>query len=69
MATLTQNGLEFDRLEACLTKLQDIAKGKFVDLVPVGEELDVDDSSILGRVLGIVAELDALNEEYVQIVL
>ena len=63
MATLTQNGLEFDRLEACLTKLQDIAKGKFTDLVPVGEELDVDDSSILGRVLGIVAELDALNEE------
>lgn len=63
MAKLTQNGLEYQKLEAVLRDLQDLAKIKFQDLLQVGEELDVDESSVLGRILGIVAEPDALNEE------
>lgn len=63
MAKLNVNGVEIQKLEGILLELQSIAKRKFVDLVEPTDELDVSESSILGRILGIVAEPEASNEE------
>lgn len=65
MAKLTENGLEYQKLAAVLRDLQEIARVKFRDLLEEGEELSVDESSVLGRILGIMAEPDALNEELI----
>ncbi|AHY26757.1 putative baseplate component [Acinetobacter phage vB_AbaM_Acibel004] len=63
MAILNDSGIEIQKLEGILQELQSIAKKKFADLVDPKDELDVSDSSLLGRILGIVAEPEASNEE------
>lgn len=63
MAIYTENGVEIQKIEGILKNLQTIAKKRFADLLGEGEVLSVDESSVLGRILGIVAEPDALNEE------
>lgn len=63
MAVLTDNGIEIQKLGGILQDLQKIAKKKFADLVSPQDELDVSDSSVLGRILGIIAEPEAYNEE------
>ena len=63
MAILNDSGVEIQKLEGILQELQSIAKKKFADLVDPKDELDVSDSSLLGRILGIVAEPEASNEE------
>lgn len=63
MAILNENGIEIQKLEGILQELQSIARRKFANVVESDDELDVSESSVLGRVLGIVAEPEALNEE------
>lgn len=63
MARLTDNGLEWDKFGTSYSKLQDIAKTRFASLLEQGEELSVDESSILGRILGIIADIDSSQEE------
>lgn len=63
MAILNDSGIEIQKLGGILQELQSIARGKFANLVDPADELDVSDSSILGRILGTVAEPEALNEE------
>lgn len=65
MAIYGKNGVEIQKIEGILKNLQEIAKRRFAPLLEQGEVLSVDESSILGRILGIVAEPDALNEELI----
>lgn len=65
MARLTDNGLEWDKFGASYSKLQEIAKTKFASLLSDGETLSTDESSILGRILGIVADIDSSQEELI----
>lgn len=65
MARLTDNGLEWDKFGTSYSKLQDIAKERFSSLLEAGDELSTDESSILGRVLGIVADIDSSQEELI----
>lgn len=63
MARLTESGLEWDKFGTSYSKLQEIAKARFASLLEQGEELSVDESSILGRILGIIADIDSSQEE------
>ncbi|UJE34677.1 baseplate wedge protein [Acinetobacter phage vB_AbaM_P1] len=63
MAVLNDKGVEIQKLEGILQDLQNIARRKFADLLKPDDELDVSDVSVLGRILGIVAEPETLNEE------
>ena len=63
MARLTESGLEWDKLGTSYSKLQEIAKTRFASLLEAGEELSVDESSILGRILGIIVDIDSSQEE------
>ena len=63
MARLTESGLEWDKFGTSYSKLQEIAKTRFASLLEAGEELSVDESSILGRILGIIADIDSSQEE------
>lgn len=63
MARLTESGLEWDKFGTSYSKLQEIAKTRFASLLEQGEELSVDESSILGRILGIIADIDSSQEE------
>lgn len=65
MARLTDNGLEWDKFGTSYSKLQEIAKTKFASLLNDGETLSTDESSILGRILGIVADIDSSQEELI----
>lgn len=65
MARLTDNGLEWDKFGTSYSKLQDIAKERFSSLLEAGDELSTDESSILGRILGIVADIDSSQEELI----
>ena len=65
MARLTESGLEWDKFGTSYSKLQEIAKTRFASLLEQGEELSVDESSILGRILGIIADIDSSQEELV----
>lgn len=65
MARLTDNGLEWDKFGTSYSKLQDIAKERFASLLEAGDELSTDESSILGRILGIVADIDSSQEELI----
>lgn len=65
MTRLTENGLEWDKFGTSYSKLQQIAKTKFAPLLEEGEELSTDESSILGRILGIVADIDSSQEELI----
>lgn len=65
MARLTDNGLEWDKFGTSYSKLQEIANTRFSSLLEEGETLSTDESSILGRVLGIVADIDSSQEELV----
>lgn len=63
MAILNDSGVEIQKLEGILQDLQSIARKNFADLVEPDDELDLSDSSLLGRILAIIAEPEALNEE------
>ena len=63
MARLTDSGLEWDKFGTSYSKLQEIAKTRFASLLEQVEELSVDESSILGRILGIIADIDSSQEE------
>lgn len=63
MARLTDNGLEWDKFGTSYSKLQEIAKTRFASLLEEGETLSTDESSILGRILGIIADIDSSQEE------
>lgn len=63
MARLTDNGLEWDKFGTSYSKLQEIAKTRFSSLLEEGETLSTDESSILGRILGIIADIDSSQEE------
>lgn len=65
MARLTDNGLEWDKFGTSYSKLQEIAKTKFASLLNDGEILSTDESSILGRILGVVADIDSSQEELI----
>ncbi len=65
MARLTDNGLEWDKFGTSYSKLQEIAKTKFASLLNDGETLSTDESSILGRILGTVADIDSSQEELI----
>lgn len=63
MAILNDKGVEIQKLEGILQDMQNIARRKFADLLKPDDELDVSDVSVLGRILGIDAETESLNEE------
>lgn len=63
MARLTNNGLEWDKFGTSYSKLQEIAKVRFASLLEEGDVLSTDESSILGRILGIIADIDSSQEE------
>jgi len=63
VARLTDNGLEWDKFGTSYSKLQEIAKTRFASLLEEGETLSTDESSILGRILGIIADIDSSQEE------
>lgn len=65
MARLTDNGLEWDKFGVSYSRLQEIAKTNFAPLLEVGETLSTDESSILGRILGIDADVDSSQEELI----
>lgn len=66
MAKLTQAGLIIESMASLLEKKQDKAVTLFTDLVPEGEVVTTDSSSVLGRILQISAETDYLQEEAIQ---
>lgn len=63
MAILNDKGVEIQKLEGILQDLQTIARRRFADLIGPDDDLDVSSYSVLGRILGTVAEPEALNEE------
>ncbi|WP_378347340.1 hypothetical protein [Acinetobacter baumannii] len=63
MAVLNDKGVEIQKLDGILKELQDIARRRFADLVKPDDQLDVSEVSILGRILGTIAEPEAMNEE------
>ena len=63
MAVLNESGVQIQNLGGVISELQSIAKRKFADIVAPDDELDVSSSSVLGRVLGTVAEQQVPNEE------
>lgn len=63
MARLTDKGFEWDKFGSSYSKLQEIAKEKFASLLEEGDVLSTDESSILGRILGIIADIDSSQEE------
>lgn len=65
MARLTENGLEWDKFGAIFSRLQTFAEERFEDLIEGGDELITDESSVLGRILAIVAEPNQSNEELI----
>lgn len=65
MARFTQNGFEIDGVVEIRKRLMDKAKEVFEPILN-GEELSVDDSGVLGRIFGIVAEPIYDQEEAVQ---
>ena len=65
MAKLTDNGLEWDKFGTSYSNLQQIAVTNFSSLLTAGETLSTDESSILGRILGIVADVDSSQEELI----
>lgn len=66
MAQFTENGLIIDDYATILTRLQNQAKINFNDLLEDGDELNVDSSSVIGRILGITAEIFASQEDVLQ---
>lgn len=65
MARFTENGLEIDGVAEVRQKLIDKANIEFASLMN-GQTLSTDDSGVLGRIFGIVAEPIALQEEAIQ---
>lgn len=66
MAKLTQSGLVIDSLSTILERKQDRAITLSSDILPDGEVLTTDSSSIIGRLLQISSESDYLQEEALQ---
>jgi len=66
MAELKESGLVVDRLPDIIEKLRTLATQNFASLIPVGQDLPLDDSSVLGRILTTVADPIRLQEEAVQ---
>lgn len=56
MASIVNGIFERDNLSEIRSRVRIIAQDKFKDLIPSGEQLDTDTSSVLGRLLDIFAE-------------
>lgn len=65
MARITENGLEIDGIPEIRRKLNEAAEKNFEKYLN-GLPLQTDDSSVLGRIFGIVSESLALQEELLQ---
>lgn len=63
MAILNDSGVQIQKIGGILQELQSIARKKFADIVDPTDELDLSDSSVLGRILAIIAEPEASQEE------
>ena len=66
MAVFTDAGMIIDNLPAIRARLQAATQIAFSDIVPIGEELSVDDSSVMGRIIGVVSEVYSDYEEALQ---
>lgn len=66
MAELKDSGLVVDRLPDVLNRLQTLALQNFSDLIPIGQDLSLDESSVLGRILSTVADPIRMQEEAIQ---
>lgn len=67
MAKFTENGFEIDGLVQIRERLTNSANAKFEPLLS-GQTLSTDDSSVIGRQLGILSESLALQEEALQVI-
>ena len=66
MAVFTDAGMIIDNLPAIRARLQASTQTAFSDIVPVGEQMSVDDSSVMGRIIGIISEIYSDYEEALQ---
>ncbi len=66
MAVLNERGLEIDNLPTLLAKTRQALEDNLLPILPVGETIDLDDSSILMRILAPLVETLALQEEALQ---
>lgn len=66
MATITDRGLTIDFLPDILNKIEYKLNQRFAPILPSGESVDFDESSMLQRVLGPIAELIAEQELIIQ---
>ena len=53
MAGLDENGFSIKRQEEIIEDLRQTARDTFADLVPPGDEVKTDDSSVIGRLIGV----------------
>lgn len=66
MATIDERGLTIDKLPDVLAKLRVGLNGQFASILPVGQELDYDASSVLSRLISPIVEAITLQEEALQ---
>ena len=66
MATLDQRGLTIDNLPTLLAKVRGSLTTKFADVLPVGQQLDLDNSSVIMRLVAPIVEVLLSQEEAVQ---
>ena len=66
MAKITEAGLIIDSLAKIIERKQEKAISLMSSLIPDGETLNTDSSSVLGRIIQISAEIDYLQEEGLQ---
>lgn len=66
MATLDERGLTIDNLPTLLAKVRGSLTNKFSNLLPVGQQLDLDNSSVIMRLVAPIVEVLLSQEEAVQ---
>lgn len=66
MASVTEAGLVIDSLAKIIERKKDKAISLMSSLIPDGETLTTDSSSIIGRIIQISSEIDYLQEEALQ---
>jgi uncharacterized phage protein gp47/JayE len=66
MATLTERGLQIDNLPELLNKARTRIRSSFADIVPIGQTLDLDDSSVIMRLTAPLLELILNQDEALQ---
>lgn len=66
MGTLTERGLEIDKLGTVIDKIQDSLDAAFFGILPSGDKIVFDDSSIMYRLMLPIAEIITSQEELLQ---